>query len=53
MSLRNSEHSLNATDDSANRAPNRASNRTGGAIALSGAFFRAPDNALGLRHQRQ
>jgi hypothetical protein len=53
VSLRNSERSLNAADDSANGAADGASNRTGSTIALSGAFFRAPDNALSLRHQRQ
>jgi hypothetical protein len=57
VSLRNSEHSLkaalNAADDSANRASDRASNGTGSTVALSGALFRAPDNALSLRHQRQ
>jgi hypothetical protein len=57
VSLRNSEHSLkaalNAADDSANRASDRASNGTGSTVALSGTFFRTPDNALSLRHQRQ
>jgi hypothetical protein len=52
-SLRNSQHSLNAADDAANGAANRASDRTGITIALSGAFLCAPDNALSLCHQRQ
>jgi hypothetical protein len=52
VSLRNPEHSLNAADDSANRASDRASNRTGSTIARSRAFFRAPDNALSLRHRQ-
>jgi hypothetical protein len=55
-SLRNSEDSLkaalNAADDTANGTADCAPNRTGSTIALSGAFFCAPDNALGLRHQR-
>ncbi|MGO8908789.1 MAG: hypothetical protein ACLQDM_05620 [Bradyrhizobium sp.] len=51
--MRNSEHSFNATDDAANGTADRAPNRTGSAIALGGAFFRAPDYALSLRHQRQ
>jgi hypothetical protein len=53
VSLRNSKHSLNAANDSANGAADGASNRTGSTIALRGALFRAPDNALSLRHQWQ
>jgi hypothetical protein len=52
-SLRNSEHPLNAANDSANGTADRAPNWTGSTITFSGPFFCAPDNALSLRHQRQ
>ena len=54
--LRNSEYSLDATDDPAlNAAHNpadRTSYRAGRTIAGSSAFFPAPNDALSLRCQR-